>query len=126
MKNNKINKVFKQVFKSFMKNEIGVSEFFIKQIDSCDTYGDFKKCLETNVDIIALRLGYECEECENIQDKLDDTEDEVRYLTRENLKLDDKLYVSFTPKTFWDEQKLRVFMDKKDNFTPEDFESLLD
>ena len=119
MKNKPINKVFKQVLKSFMKEEMNSCSSLIIEIEKCKTYGDLKKCLEDNVNTVAEHLGYECEECE-------DKDYDIKKMTRENLELDDRLYESFTPVTLWDEQKLKVFKEKKDNFTPEEFESLLD
>lgn len=118
MRDKKINKVFKQTLKSFLKEVMGSCGSLVRGIDECKNYGELRILLENNGEEIADRLDVECDECDYMND-------EMRRMSKENTRLEDELFNSFTPSTLFDVEKLKTFEKYKDNYTPEELESLL-
>lgn len=116
MRNKKINKVFKQVFKTFLSEIISSCQPFIDRVERCETYGDLHRILKNHGEDVAERLGVviddECYDCNKKEIKINDLENEL-------------INHSFTPRTLDDEYKLEAFLKAKDNFTVSEFESLV-
>lgn len=114
-----INKVFKQVLKSFLTDNMNSCPSLIKSIEQSKTYMDLRTALENYGEDIAESLGVDipdeddCTRCERKDSEIEEL----------NYQL---LVHSFTPKTLDDEYKLAAFLRNKDKFSVHDFESLLD
>lgn len=126
MKSEVINKDFKQTFKFFLKEKMGPCKGLIAEIESCETYNELWSSLKEYSDLISIKLGNECVECENKDDEIEELNDSVRELNGDLIYAEKDLKVSFTPRTMDDEYKLDAFKKSKDNFSVSDFESLLD
>jgi len=112
-----INKVFKKVLLSFLKENMRSCESMLRSVEQARNYDDLKDSFESYGEEIAEQLGVELEpECYYCGKK-ESIIEELEY----------KLMMhSFTPKTLDDEYKLEAFVRNKDNFSVSDFESLLD
>ena len=79
MKDKEINKVFKQVLKTFIDQMLDPCDSFVDDIDNCKTYNDLKKLLEENADQVYKSLDgeLECEHCSDKDDEIEDLEQQV-------------------------------------------------
>jgi hypothetical protein len=115
-----INKVFKQVFKKFLKEDIRACASLVEKIDGCMTYKDLKDVLEYYAEEISDHLGHECVECVEkngticgLSQDLEEAQDQL-------------MNKSYTPNTLNDVYMLESFMKNKDKFTVSEFEALMD
>ena len=112
-----INKVFKKVLVSFMKDNMNSCASLLDYVEKAKTYSELKRYLTMYGDEIAENLGVdldeECDDCEYKENRIHDLKEELHNK-------------SFTPKSLDDEYKLDAFVKCKDNFSVSDFESLLD
>lgn len=114
-----INKVFKKVLLSFLKENMRSCPSLLRRVEQSKNYNDLKHSFEDYGEEIAEQLGVE----------IPDEDDCTRCMRKDSEieELNYKLLVhSFTPETLDDEYKLEAFLRNKDNFSVSDFESLLD
>jgi len=112
-----INKVFKKVLLSFLKENMRSCPSLLRRVEQSKNYNDLKHSFEDYGEEIAEQLGVElepyCHACSRKESIIEDLEYEL-------------LVHAFTPKTLDDEYKLEAFVRNKDKFSVPDFESLLD
>lgn len=127
MRNKEINKVFKQVLKTFVDQMLDPCEKFTDNIDKCETYGELKEFLEENAEHIFESLGgdIKCDFCDDKDCEIENLEDSVTELSSENDEMHDELKKGFVPKSLDDEYKIEAFKAAKDNFSVTEMESLL-
>ena len=133
MKEKEINKVFKQVFKTFVEEMFEEGALpngcgdFVNEIHNCSTYGELKEMLENNVEFISKKLYMDmsCDDCSDKDDEIEDLEDAVSDLHTEQGEMESELSRAFVPKTLDDEYKIEAFIKAKDNFSVSEIESLL-
>ena len=112
-----INKVFKKVLLSFLKDNMNSCESILRSVEQARNYDDLKDSFETYGEEIAEHLGVELEPDCHACNRKDSVIEELEY---------ELLVHAFTPKTLDDTYKLEAFVRNKDNFSVPDFESLLD
>lgn len=113
----KINTVFKQVLKKFLKEEINSCHGLIESVEKCQTYSELKNAFEEHGEGIAEYLGVDIDESCDFCDKKDFKIRELEY------KLEK---LSYTPKTLNDFYMLESFLKNKDKFSVSEFESLME
>lgn len=127
MKNKKVNKVFKQTLKTFLKEVMDSCDSFIDDIDDCETYDDLRIALKDNAGEILDRFGIECEECEEKKDEIENLKKNMEYYEDKYIELENKFSGSaFVPKTLSDIYKIEAFIRNKDKYSVDELESLLD
>lgn len=126
MERQPINKVFKQVFKSFAKEVLKSSEDFIDDIDDCETYYELKDVLENWSEEFFKEIGGECSSCNDKNDEIEELESEVEELTERINELEERESISYFPETIIDSYKLEAFKRNVDRFSLSEIESLLD
>lgn len=119
---------FKYLQEDIDKDVLGfLIEFSEVGMKSCGSFVRALRECKTNRDLKDLFSDYNVEISRHIgvEDKINEVEDlenQIHSLERELWILDDK--VVDTP-TLWDEQKLQIFLQNKDRFTPWEFEQLM-
>ena len=127
MKNKEMNKVFKQVLKTFVEETFDSCEDFVNEIHNCSTYGELKEMLEENAEYIAKKLNMDmsCDNCSDKDDEIEDLEDSITDLTSENEEMYKDIKKGFVPISLDDVYKFEAFKAAKDNFSVSEMESLL-
>lgn len=126
MNNTKLTENFKHELVCFLENTMHSCSLFIDEVKACDTYEDLKKCFNSNADEIADNLGHTCEECEC--DDNDDSwtisnmKEKIEELEQEN---NDLLKQYIPALTYWDEEKIEIFKQYYDKYTPVELENLM-
>jgi hypothetical protein len=133
MKNNEINKVFKQHLKAFSSQVINTNGEFVKEIEECETNEDLLDLLKDNAEYLFKVLNGDCSFCDSKDNEIDELEDKVSELedvlndvNEEKDDMESELVIAYVPQSLNDEYKLEAFRRNVDRFSVEEIESLLD
>ena len=117
-----MNKIFKQHFKSFFKNIIGMDEKFIEGVNKCDTELKLAEYMavwgEEIAEAIGVDLYKDCEECEEKDKEISEAGDYA-------CELEHKLEKFPEFKTLDEDRKLEAFMEHHHKYNATEMDELL-
>lgn len=112
---------FRTLLASFINKNYSTCDRFKEELDNCKTDVNIKRVFERYANDVAEILG-----C-NYKDKINDLEDKVSRLKRENEELESELYDinQLFGRSLPDTYKRECFLEHKNNFQAWEFEQLL-